>query len=1019
MNRWVMILLTVASTLAYGTPLQWDEPGITVRTGTFLRSEGSVSRADGTTLLIWTDARRGDRDVWVQMLSPQGQPLWTPGGVCLSGASGVTDDRPVAADVGDGWVLSWGGSTDTHWGGIWSQKISDAGALVWGAEPVHIFDNTSPANIRLAKAQAGGAFLVWTDNWSSGQILAQHVNSIGTLWPEPLAISPAGSYAELGSLVSDLSGNVLIGWNTVSGNPNPGDPRVTKLTADGQFPWGESGVALEQSPGYEFGVQLTPDAFGGAYAIWSGDRGLAEPHILAQRLNSNGEAQWAVGGVPVCAAEQLSSRYVPRATALSIMMDSFDGLLVAWTDTRATQYASELWAQKLSGDGVPQWATDGLRVCGDGEAGEWAHDRWDPALSSDGLGGAVLCWTDVRENWDWANTQLYAARLDGAGEFVWGDGCGIPLATLPGQQQESSLVLQGDRLLAAWEDVQAPLESVRIQRLSVSDGEREFAEAGLVMTGGNVGEPMNVSAATLGGHHVALFWSDTRGQSFQPQPYYAVVDSSGEQLGPVDGARIAPGLELAYGTYHAPSACLDGDGGAFALWSAISESGDARYYLSHIDQNGNLLSDPAGTPVWHEPGFYDQILGACISDGAGGCFVAWSGFDQDFALDVYVMRMSSTCYPVWAAPVRLWRGVTPDDYLGGLVSTPDGCIAYWTSGATAEHNISAAKLLRDGTVAWDRDVCDAVNQQNEPLAVTDYAGGAYFVWQDHRIVGQSDIFLQHLANDGTDYLADNGIHVPGVSVGTSIHPALAVTTAGHLYVAWEDFRGGEQTRAYAQKLTSAAEPLWESAGRALGPVTADLSGGTLRISADDAHGLLAVWSAFTGESVDLLGEYFDAAGNPKSNFWQNHDAVIAGGPFYQHGPVLVPDGTHGFVVAYLHEYIADDDNTRCLRVQRILDGDVWSAGDHRNFANEFSLEQNYPNPFNPSTEISFTIPQSGYVTLEIFDLLGRSVTTLVNESLTAGHHTRLFDAASLPTGVYLYRLQSAGLSSVKKLILLR
>lgn len=81
------------------------------------------------------------------------------------------------------------------------------------------------------------------------------------------------------------------------------------------------------------------------------------------------------------------------------------------------------------------------------------------------------------------------------------------------------------------------------------------------------------------------------------------------------------------------------------------------------------------------------------------------------------------------------------------------------------------------------------------------------------------------------------------------------------------------------------------------------------------------------------------------------------------------------------------------------------------------LHQNYPNPFNPSTTISFALPTSAFTTLKVYDLLGREITTLVNDRLTAGAHQYVFDASTLPSGVYFYRLQAGVYGETKKMLL--
>lgn len=85
----------------------------------------------------------------------------------------------------------------------------------------------------------------------------------------------------------------------------------------------------------------------------------------------------------------------------------------------------------------------------------------------------------------------------------------------------------------------------------------------------------------------------------------------------------------------------------------------------------------------------------------------------------------------------------------------------------------------------------------------------------------------------------------------------------------------------------------------------------------------------------------------------------------------------------------------------------------------FSLEQNYPNPFNPTTIIRYQLPQEGYVTLKIYDMLGREVSTLVNEYKNAGEYKINFDASSLSSGVYVYRILVNDFVSTKKMILMK
>ena len=85
----------------------------------------------------------------------------------------------------------------------------------------------------------------------------------------------------------------------------------------------------------------------------------------------------------------------------------------------------------------------------------------------------------------------------------------------------------------------------------------------------------------------------------------------------------------------------------------------------------------------------------------------------------------------------------------------------------------------------------------------------------------------------------------------------------------------------------------------------------------------------------------------------------------------------------------------------------------------FSLSQNYPNPFNPSTTINFSVPQSGQVTLKVYNLLGCEVATLVNENLRVGSYNAKFDASQLASGIYVYRLTAKNFTRSKKMMLMK
>jgi hypothetical protein len=132
----------------------------------------------------------------------------------------------------------------------------------------------------------------------------------------------------------------------------------------------------------------------------------------------------------------------------------------------------------------------------------------------------------------------------------------------------------------------------------------------------------------------------------------------------------------------------------------------------------------------------------------------------------------------------------------------------------------------------------------------------------------------------------------------------------------------------------------------------------------------------------------------------------------QRGIAFSPTGD----TAYVAEFQLSD--IPCVQMF-VRGGAVYIQPDNNAVPTGYQLSQNYPNPFNPSTTIKFAIAQSGMTTLKVYDVMGREVTTLVNESLAAGSYTVRFDGANLSTGTYLYVLTSGGHRLTGKMLLLK
>lgn len=126
-------------------------------------------------------------------------------------------------------------------------------------------------------------------------------------------------------------------------------------------------------------------------------------------------------------------------------------------------------------------------------------------------------------------------------------------------------------------------------------------------------------------------------------------------------------------------------------------------------------------------------------------------------------------------------------------------------------------------------------------------------------------------------------------------------------------------------------------------------------------------------------------------------------------------GEYGVVIEFKHNA---DDGVMRLPIDLEV-GPFAIPGDEEELPLEYTLDQNWPNPFNPSTGISYSLKESGLVTLQVFDMTGRKIADLVDQDQPAGNYRITFDGDNLPAGLYFYRLEAGAFTSTKKMVLMK
>jgi hypothetical protein len=431
---------------------------------------------------------------------------WVTNGVGVCTASGTQTVPQLTPDGSRGVVILWEDSR-TYYRNIYVQRVDASGAPRWTANGVVLAPFAAHQLLaQLCPDGSGGAIIAWEDvrnGAANKDIFAQRVNASGTpLWTAtgvPVCTVP-GDQSGL-KVVPDGAGGAIIAW-TDSRTGGIADIYAQRLNASGTPLWTADGVVVCDASDTQGALELTTDGAGGAIATWLDFRDLAltSQDLYAQRINGSGTRLWATDGVPVCnhSGNQTRPRMIPAG----------GGALVTWFDDRGG--TSDIYAQKISSSGARLWAADGEPVC------TAAASQTNAELTTDGAGGAIITWQDLRNG----NSDIYAQRLNGTGAPQWAAD-GIPVSAAANDEVTPSLVTIGAGGAAiAWQEVRPNGDTdVLAQRIAAS-GNMDGATT-TICTAAHVQGPPRMT--TDGASGAILTWYDNRAQD--PDIYAQRMDT--------------------------------------------------------------------------------------------------------------------------------------------------------------------------------------------------------------------------------------------------------------------------------------------------------------------------------------------------------------------------------------------------------------------------------------------------------------------------------------------------------------
>ena len=442
--------------------------------------------------------------------------------------------------------------------------------------------------------------------------------------------------------------------------------------------------------------RIISDGAGGAIVTWEDNRS-GNYNIYAQHVLASGavDPAWPANGVPLCDSPGDGVNPV-------IVSDGAGGAIVAWQDHLNT-VDFDLYAQHLLASGVvdPAWPANGSVLTGG------LKDQRNPAIVSDGAGGAIVTWEDYRNDATFnVNPDICAQRILASGVVAWTPYYGNVVCNNGSDQVAPAIV---------------------------SDG-----------AGGAI-----------------IVWKDYRIQpeyESQGQAYVQHVLSSGV----VDPGWTANGTVLgnSLSGLSNPTIVSDGAGGAIVTWADGSSSLPSNgfdIYAQHVLASG--VADPAWTPYGTLlcNAVSTQAKPTIVSDGVGGAIVTWEDHRSGLP-DIYAHHVlsSGVVDPGWTANGTLLCNAANAQFNPTIVSDGvGGAIITWHDRRSGtNYDIYAQHVLASGVVdaAWTANgtlLCDAVNDQSNPMIVSVGTGGAIVTWQDFR-TGNWDVHATLLPGEVLD-----------------------------------------------------------------------------------------------------------------------------------------------------------------------------------------------------------------------------------------------------------------------------
>ncbi len=413
-----------------------------------------------------------------------------------------------------------------------------------------------------------------------------------------------------------------------------------------------------------------------------------------------------------------------------MVTDGQGGAILAWDDVRVDGQNGDIYAQRLDHAGVAQWTANGIGIC------TQAGNQTAVSIADDGAGGAIMVWND----WRSGNRDIYAQKVDAAGAVQW-TANGVAAVVKPSDQQDAKVISDdAGGAIFVWQDSAAGGFDVYAQRIG-SAGTAMWAAGGVaICTAAN--DQVNPRLETDGAGGAIITWQDKRGGNDYDIAAQR-VDASGTVQWTANGIVVA----TLVGTQSNPKIEPDGAGGVYICWQD-KRTGNFDVYAQRVNSAGAVQWTANGVALCTNAGS-QSALDMTAKGGIDGAIIAWKD-DRAGLGDIYARRISAAGVPQWAANgIVVASGGGPELKPNIIGDGSGNAIIVWQDSSAGNWDVMSSKVDGNGTILWNVAISTAAGSQTNPKNVEDGAGGAIYAWQDKRNTLDFDIYAHHINAFGT------------------------------------------------------------------------------------------------------------------------------------------------------------------------------------------------------------------------------------------------------------------------------